>query len=265
MEHTSRESIAEAPVVLKTEQLSVVYGPTVALHEVDLELVGGQLVGVIGPNGAGKSSLLKGMLEMVPLRGRVLVNGQPLKRMRRRLAYVPQRSEVRWDFPVTVEDVVMMGRYALIGPVGFPGKRDRAVVADSLKMVEMTEFRRQQISQLSGGQQQRVFLARALAQQGQIILLDEPLTGVDTPSQGVIMDLLKQLRQEGKLIIMATHDLNTAARECDQLCFINHRLIAYGPPAKVFKPDILAETYGGKVFVMPDQTGANQTATMLIQ
>ncbi len=251
--------------LLKIEHLTVAYGSVVALQNVDMELAGHNLVGVIGPNGAGKSSLLKAILAMVPLRGKITIEGQPISQARERVAYVPQRSEVRWDFPVTVADVVMMGRYKRIGWVRFASKRDHQIVAESLEQVGMTEFRRRQISQLSGGQQQRVFVARALAQQADIMLLDEPLSGVDASSQEVIVGLLNQLRDAGKLIIMATHDLN-AAQECNYCCCLNHRLVAIGTPAQIFQPDILAQTYGGKVLTV--NTGsqlAGAATTMIVQ
>jgi iron/zinc/copper transport system ATP-binding protein len=242
--------VAAQPPLLKIENLSVAYGPVLALQNVSLTLPGSGFIGVIGPNGAGKSSLLKGLLGMVPTGGTVSIAGKSLAQARQRISYVPQRSEVRWDFPVTVEEVVMMGRYKHIGWIKFPGKEDRRIVAETLAQVGMTEFRHRQIGQLSGGQQQRVFVARALAQQGDIMLLDEPLTGVDTTSQEVIINLLERLRDQGKLIIMATHDLNATSRECDLVACINHRLVAFGPPSLVFKPEILAETYGGSVLTV---------------
>lgn len=264
MSKTGPVTTAPPPPLLKIEGLSVAYGPVLALHNVSLELPSSSLVGVIGPNGAGKSSLLKGILGMVPLSGKITIAGQSLAQARQRISYVPQRSAVRWDFPVTVEEVVMMGRYKRIGWVKFPGKVDRRIVADTLAQVGMYDLRKRQISQLSGGQQQRVFVARALAQQGDIMLLDEPLTGVDTTSQEVIMSLLERLRGEGKLIVMATHDLNTAARKCNYCCCINHRLIAFGTPEQIFKPEVLAETYGGNVLTV--NTGNSSAgATLIIQ
>jgi len=235
-----------------------------ALQNVNLELPGSGFVGLIGPNGAGKSSLLKGLLGMVPTGGRVFLAGNSLAQSRQRISYVPQRSEVKWDFPITVEEVVMMGRYRHIGWVRFPGKQDRRIVAETLEQVGMTEFRHRQIGQLSGGQQQRVFVARALAQQGDIMLLDEPLTGVDTTSQEVIINLLERLRDEGKLIIMATHDLNSAARECDLIGCINHRLVAFGSPSQVFRPEVLAETYGGSILTV-DVGNSSSGKTLIIQ
>ncbi|MBN9386565.1 MAG: metal ABC transporter ATP-binding protein [Chloroflexi bacterium] len=250
--------------LLKIENLSVAYGPVIALRNVNLELTANNLVGVIGPNGAGKSSLLKGILGMVPQSGKVSISGKSLDQARQRISYVPQRSEVHWDFPITVEEVVMMGRYRQIGWIKFPSKTDRRIVADTIEQVGMYDLRKRQIGQLSGGQQQRVFVARALAQQGDIILLDEPLSGVDTTSQEVIMQLLEKLRDEGKLIVMATHDLNTAARECSCCCCINHRLVAVGAPQQIFKPQVLAETYGGSVLTVNNGEISKDT-TLIIQ
>lgn len=259
------ERTRQTSALLKIEQLTVAYGPMIALRNVSFELDRGQLVGVIGPNGAGKSTLLKAILGMVNYSGKVTIQGQPAHQKRLSLAYVPQKEEVRWDFPVTVEDVVMMGRYRRIGWVKFASNPDRQIVNETLEQVGMRELRHRQISQLSGGQQQRVFVARALAQQGDIILLDEPLTGVDSTSQEVILQLLKRLRDEGKLIIMATHDLNAAAQECDVCCCINHQLIAAGPPRQVFKPDILAQTYGGKILTVNFGDNNSGPATLVVE
>ncbi len=256
---------ATSPPLLKIEQLTVAYGANIALRQVNMTLEGGNLVGVIGPNGAGKSTLLKAILGMVAYSGQITIEGQPVSRKRLSLAYVPQKEEVRWDFPVTVEDVVMMGRYRRIGWVRFASKRDRQVVDETLEQVGMTNFRHRQISQLSGGQQQRVFVARALAQEGDIILLDEPLTGVDSTSQEVIMTVLNRLREAGKLIIMATHDLNTAAQECNCCCCINHHLVAIGTPKQIFKADILAQTYGGNILTVNLGDDSNDTAALLIK
>ncbi len=235
-----------SPALLELTNLSVAYGRDVVLQGVNMKLRGSQLIGIIGPNGAGKSTLLKAILGIIPISGQVLIEGQSLKQARQRLAYVPQKEEVRWDFPVTVGDVVMMGRYKHIGWIARPGKHDHQIVKEALEQVEMLAYKDRQISQLSGGQQQRVFVARALAQQGDIIILDEPLTGVDTTSQEVLMNLLKLLQQQGKLILMATHDLNVAAEKCSQLALINRGLVALGTPKEVFKPELLAQTYGAR-------------------
>jgi ABC-type Mn2+/Zn2+ transport system ATPase subunit len=166
--------------------------------------------------------------------------------------YVPQREDVNWDFPVTVTDVVMMGRTARLGWLRFPGARDRHIVAEALGLVGMTAFARRQISELSGGQQQRVFLARALAQGGRLLLLDEPLNGVDAGTQEAIGELLRRERASGSTVLMATHDLELAAAWCDQLIMVNHAIIACGTPSEVLRPEVLRDTYGGHVLVVPE-------------
>lgn len=267
-EKNLENTAARQKPLLKIEKLSVAYGRTLALREVSLELGAGQLVGLIGPNGAGKSTLLKAILGILPHGGQVLVEGEALERARNKIAYVPQREEVRWDFPVRVWDVVMMGRYRRIGWVRFAGKTDKEAVGVALEEVGMYQLRDRQISQLSGGQQQRVFMARALAQAGDIILLDEPLNGVDVGSQEVILKLLTRLTHAGKLVIMATHDLDVASEMCDQLCCVNHGLVAFGPPKEVFRPEVLAHTYGGKVLTVGNSfagsNGSNPGATTMI-
>ena len=210
--------------------MTVSYDGPPVLARTDLEIGWGQLVGVIGPNGAGKSTLIKTILgTLQPSAGAVLVGGWPARSREARnlIGYVPQREVVNWDFPVTVADVVLMGRTARLGPLRFPGSADRQAVADALAQVGMTAFAGRQISQLSGGQQQRVFLARALAQGGRLLLLDEPLNGVDAGTQETIGALLRRLRDAGDTILLATHDLELAADWCDQLVLVqscHHRL-----------------------------------------
>jgi anchored repeat-type ABC transporter ATP-binding subunit len=246
------------PTLLELTNLTVAYGQNVVLRDVSLKLSGGQLVGIIGPNGAGKTTLLKTILGITTYRGQVQIEGKSLKQSRLKLAYVPQREEVRWDFPVTVGDVVMMGRYRRIGWVRNPGSHDHAVVDEVLRQVEMYDLKNRQISQLSGGQQQRVFVARALAQEGDIILLDEPLTGVDATSQEVVLNTLKRLKANGKLILMATHDLNAAAQECDRVACINRRLVAVDYPRNIFNAtsDVLSQTYGGRLVSLPGNSSS---------
>ncbi|HEX2915556.1 MAG TPA: metal ABC transporter ATP-binding protein [Chloroflexia bacterium] len=247
--------------LLEISHLTVAYGRNLILRDVNLNLPAGQLTGLIGPNGAGKSTLLKSILGMVAFSGEVKVGGSQVNRNRPALAYVPQKEEVRWDFPVSVADVVMMGRYRRIGWLRRPGKADHEAVEDALEKVRMADFKKRQISQLSGGQQQRVFVARALAQEGSVILLDEPLTGIDSTSQEVILNLLLDLRRRDKLILMATHDLHAAAELCDATALINRKLIAYGPSKEVFKPELLASTFGGKVITL---AGAGSATTIIL-
>ena len=249
--------VENAPAVLLRD-MTVGYDGTPVLAHANLEIDWGQMVGVIGPNGAGKSTLIKTILGVLrPSDGSVEVGGWPAgsREARNSTGYVPQREAVNWDFPVTVSDVVMMGRTPRLGWLRFPGSGDRHAVIQALALVSMSDYAHRQISQLSGGQQQRVFLARALAQGGKLLLLDEPLNGVDASTQEVIGDLLRRERASGSTILMATHDLELAAAWCDQLIMVNHAIIAYGPPEKVLRPDILRDTYGGHVLVVPNAGG----------
>jgi manganese/zinc/iron transport system ATP- binding protein len=228
--------------------LSVRYGDLLALEDVNVDIGWGTMVGVIGPNGAGKSTFLKAILDVVPHQAAdIRIAGLAQREGKKLIAYVPQREDVHWDFPVTVEDVALMGCYGRLGLLGRPGAKQRELAHWALAQVNMLDRRTTQISQLSGGQQQRVFLARALVQQGKIMILDEPLNGVDASTQETILHLLDEFRKKGGTVLMATHDLDTAARVCDDLCCINHTLVAFGPTREVFTPTILARTYGGKI------------------
>ena len=227
------------------------YGDGLVLQGVDLAIPPGTLVGVIGPNGSGKSTLLKAILGLAPVSsGTVLLDGRPVSEQRDRLAYVPQREAVDWSFPVSAEQVVMMGRYPRVGWLRLPGARDRAAVRDALGRVALANLGAAQIGALSGGQQQRVFLARALVQEASVLLLDEPMTGVDQMTEHLIVDLLTDLRDAGTTILHATHDLESASEVSDQLCFVNRRLVAYGPPAETFTPPILHATFGGELLIV---------------
>lgn len=251
-----------APAVCLRD-MTVGYDGKPVLSHTDLEIAWGQLVGVIGPNGAGKSTLIKTILGTLrPTAGTVEVGGWPSRSREARsfLGYVPQHETVKWDFPVTVRDVVMMGRTARLGWLRFPGPEDRQAVADALEQVDMIAFAERQISQLSGGQQQRVFLARALAQGGRLLLLDEPLNGVDAKTEESIGELLRRVRDDGGTALMATHDLELAASWCDGLIMVNHAIVAYGPPADVLRPDVLRDTYGGQLLVVPQANGGVESA-----
>ncbi|MDP9468242.1 MAG: metal ABC transporter ATP-binding protein [Chloroflexota bacterium] len=227
------------------------YGDGLVLQGVELAIPPGTLVGVIGPNGSGKSTLLKAILGLAPVSaGRTLLDGRPVSEQRDRLAYVPQREAVDWSFPVSAEQVVMMGRYPRIGWLRVPGTADRAAVRDALDRVALGELGQAQIGALSGGQQQRVFLARALVQEASVLLLDEPMTGVDQTTEQLIVNLLRELRDAGTTILHATHDLESAAEISDQLCFVNRRVVAFGPPAETFTPPILHATFGGELLIV---------------
>jgi manganese/zinc/iron transport system ATP- binding protein len=227
------------------------YGDGLVLHGVSLAVPPGTLVGVIGPNGSGKSTLLKAILGLAPLvTGTILLDGRPISAQRDRLAYVPQREAVDWSFPVNAEQVVMMGRYRHVGWLRMPGPADRRSVREALDRVALADLGHSQIGALSGGQQQRVFLARALVQEASVLLLDEPMTGVDQTTEQLIDNLLRELRDAGTTILHATHDLESAAELSDRLCFVNRRVVAFGPPAETFTPPILHATFGGQLLIV---------------
>ena len=241
--------------MIELHDVTVLYGSRPALESVTLAVAQGSQVAVVGPNGAGKSTLFKAMVGLLPLAaGQMLVGGQPFSEYRE-VAYVPQREEVDWRFPVTVADVVMMGRYGRLGLFHRPGPADRAAVAVALEEVGMAGYARTHVAALSGGQQQRVFLARALAQENDVLLLDEPFTGVDAATEATLFQVLDRLRAQGATVVVATHDLNKATSHFDQLLLIHHTLVAYGPPAEVFTPDILRRTFGQQVTIVPCAEG----------
>jgi ABC-type Mn2+/Zn2+ transport system ATPase subunit len=231
------------------------YGDRLAVEHVNLAIEAGTLLAVVGPNGAGKSTLLKiiaGLLK--PWAGRVEVFGHPAGMQARRVAYVPQAETVDWQFPVTVADVVMMGRYPALGPLRRPGSVDRRAVEAALDKVSMRDHAETQIGQLSGGQRRRVFLARALAAEPDLFLLDEPVTGVDVTTQEDLMDILEAEARRGKTVVATTHDLACAAHRFQTVAAINRTVIAHGPSSLVLDPDVLARTYGGHILIVGGQT-----------
>jgi len=230
------------------------YDHRAALETVDLAVEPGTLLAIVGPNGAGKSTLLKLMAGLLqPWEGQIEVLGEPPGRQARRIAYVPQAELVDWAFPVTVGDVVMMGRYPALGPLRRPGQEDRAAVSRALEQVGIAEHRSVQIGQLSGGQRRRVFLARALAADPDLYLLDEPVTGVDPTTQEELMDLLEAEARRGKTVIATTHDLACAAQRFQKVATVNRRIVAHGPASLVLDPNVLAATYGGHLLVLGGQ------------
>ncbi len=245
---------ATAPV-LELEGVTARYDGTPALENVSFRVRRGDQVAVVGPNGAGKSTLfniIAGILK--PQQGVVRIAGSgPSDHIC--IGYVPQRNRIDWRFPVNVEDVVMMGRIGKIGLLRRPSREDRQKVRDALAKVDMLSFAHRQIGELSGGQQQRVFLARALAQEAELLLLDEPLAGLDMPSQEAILRILSQMRADGITILVATHDLNQAAEKFDQMILLNRRVIAYGPPSEVLTTENLARAYGGQLHVLHTPDG----------
>jgi len=242
--------VRDVPAI-RVENLTVSYRGKPAIRNVSVVVAQGLRVGLIGPNGAGKSTLLRALVGLlVPDTGRVELFGLPVREARKLVAYVPQRSEVDWDYPVVAEEVVLMGRFPHVGWVRRPRAEDRRVAWECLRQVGMEALAHRQIGQLSGGQQQRVFLARALAQEARLLLLDEPFVGVDAATEEAIYGLLDRLREEGRTVVVATHDLSRAQTAFDRLLLLNQHVVAYGPPAEVFQPALLQRTYGGRLTLL---------------
>jgi manganese/zinc/iron transport system ATP- binding protein len=226
-------------------QLTVNYDKVPVLWDVSFAIESGRMAGIIGPNGAGKSTLLKAALGIVkPLGGKAVFFGLPLKKARKKVAYVPQRSSVDWDFPVTVLDVVIMGRYGELGYFRWLRGSDKQAALRALEMVGMIPFKDKQIGELSGGQQQRLFLARALVQEADLYLLDEPFAGIDLATEQAIIALLGDLKRSGKTIVMVHHDLNTVEAYFDDVAMLNTSLIAFGKTASVFHAENIRKTFG---------------------
>jgi manganese/zinc/iron transport system ATP- binding protein len=238
----------EKTSAVEVMDLTVAYSDKPVLWDVDLSVPQGVLMAVVGPNGAGKTTLIKAMLDLVPISaGRVLIAGRPYDELRRKVAYVPQRGSVDWDFPTTALDVVMMGRYGALGWIKRPGAREKQASMEALEKVGMAAFAHRQISQLSGGQQQRVFLARSLVQDADVYLMDEPFQGVDATTERAIVTLLQELRASGSTVIVVHHDLQTVAEYFDWVTLLNVRRIASGPTAEVFTEPNLRAAYGGRM------------------
>lgn len=230
---------------LQIDQLTVSYDKAPALWDVSLSVPAGELTAIVGPNGAGKSTLLKACLDLVPvLSGKVDILGEPLSACRQKVAYVPQRESVDWDFPITAFDLVLMGRYGKLGLFSRPRQADREAARSCLNQVGMLAYADRQISQLSGGQQQRIFLARALMQEADVLFLDEPMAGLDMASEKVIMDILLAMKKAGKSIFVVHHDLSTVKANFSWLILLNLRLVASGPVETTFKPDVIETAYG---------------------
>jgi len=245
---TSAQAGPDPASPLAVRGLTVSYGEKPALFSVDATFPAGAMSAIVGPNGAGKSTLLKASLGLIPaVSGQVTVFGQTLAAARDRIAYVPQRASVDWDFPTTVIDVVLMGRYRKLGLFRCVTRAECVLATEALSRVGMEGFASRQIGQLSGGQQQRVFLARALAQEADLYLLDEPFAGVDAATERAIIEVLKALQAEGKSVIAVHHDLSTVADYFDHVFLVNVRAMAEGPVATTFTPEALAQTYGGRL------------------
>ncbi|HUE98724.1 MAG TPA: metal ABC transporter ATP-binding protein [Anaerolineales bacterium] len=233
---------------IEVTDLTIAYKDKPVLWDVDMEVPSGILMAIIGPNGAGKTTMIKSILGLVkPAAGQVLVYGKSFADQRHLVGYVPQRGSVDWDFPTSVLDVVMMGRYGALGWLKRPGGSERAAALDALDKVGIKPLAERQISQLSGGQQQRVFLARALVQDAQLYFMDEPFQGVDATTERAIVTLLQELRSAGKTVVVVHHDLQTVPEYFDWVTMLNVRRIASGPVNEVFTEENLRHTYGGKV------------------
>jgi manganese/zinc/iron transport system ATP- binding protein len=230
---------------IEIDQLFVGYDRHTVLWDVSFSVPPGVMLCVLGPNGAGKSTLLKSVLGLIrPLSGKIDFFGEPLDKSRSRIAYVPQRESVDWDFPITALDVVLMGRYGRLGVLQTLRKADLEAAYNALDLVGMSAYAKQQIGELSGGQQQRLFLARALVQNPDLFLLDEPFAGIDLATEKILVDLLKKLSSQGKTIIVVHHDLPTVNEYFDWALLINMHLIACGPVSEVFHRENLLKTYG---------------------
>ncbi len=237
----------ESPV-LEIHDMTVSYDQSPVLWNVDLTLPAGKLIGILGPNGAGKSTLIKAIMELVtPSGGYVKLFDKTLEEVRSRISYVPQRESVDWNFPASVLEVVLMGTYGKLGLFKRPGKKEKELAISCLEKVGMQSFLNRQISELSGGQQQRVFIARALAQNADLYLMDEPFAGVDMATETAIFQLLQEMTAEGKTVIVVHHDIHSAMNYFDWIIMLNLHLVASGPKELVMTEELLRKTYGGKL------------------
>jgi manganese/zinc/iron transport system ATP- binding protein len=253
MKATPVEAQDDNAVPLEVHDLTVAYQKRPVLWGIDVAVPRGKLVGIVGPNGAGKSTLIKAAMGLLPASGGwVKIFGKPVREQLTRIGYVPQRESVDWDFPVSVMDVVLMGRYGRLGLFRRPKAADREVAKACLEKVKMLPFADRQIANLSGGQQQRVFLARALAQESDLYFMDEPFSGVDAATEAAIIDLLHELRDRGKTILVVHHDLPTARNVFDMLLLLNMRVVAFGNTEDVFTYELLQKTYGGRLTILSE-------------
>lgn len=240
-------------IAIEVHDLKVAYEKKTVLWGIDFEIPQGVICGIVGPNGAGKSTLMNACLGLVPkLSGWVRFFGEDFSGFRKKIAYVPQRDSVDFDFPISVFEVVLMGRYGHLGWIKRPGKLDKEIALDSLKKVGMEEFQDRHIADLSGGQKQRVFIARALAQEAEIFLLDEPFAGVDIATEKMIVDLLKKLAKKGKTVLVVHHDVYSVKEYFDWLVMLNVRLIGSGEVSQVFNRENLNQTYGGRLDILEE-------------
>lgn len=230
--------------MIKVEDLSISYYGNEAVKDISFSFGGKSLIGIIGPNGAGKSTMIKGILGLIKKdKGTISIDGASIDNKRKNIAYVPQKNDLDWDFPINVFDTVLMGTYPSLGLFKKPKEKEKQLAKESLERVRMGEYSRRQIGELSGGQQQRVFLARALAQKADIFFLDEPFVGIDADSEKQIINILKELKEEGKTIFVVNHDLSKVESYFDDLILINKSLIKAGSVKDVFTPEIMNKAY----------------------
>ena len=252
---TAAPATVAATPPIEVHNLTVAYGRRPVLWDIDFATPEGKLVALVGPNGAGTSTLIKAIMGLLPLSsGWVRIYGKPLEEQRKLMAYVPQRESVDWDFPTDALDVVLMGRFGKLPLLRRPGREDRRIALECLEKVGMAAFARRQISELSGGQQQRVFIARALAQDALIYLMDEPFAGVDAATEGAIITLLRDMKAKGKTVLVVHHDLQTVPDYFVWTMLLNLRMVAFGPTETVFTQERLHETYGGRLNLLTQVT-----------
>ncbi|MDD4574726.1 MAG: metal ABC transporter ATP-binding protein [Sphaerochaeta sp.] len=245
-------------LAIDAEDITIAYHEKPVIWDVDFQVPPGVMMAIVGPNGAGKSTLLKGILGLVKLTaGKVRIFGETYERQRKLVGYVPQRTGVDWDFPTTVLDVVLMGTYGRLGWIKRPGKTEIYQATEALEKVGMRDYSNRQISQLSGGQQQRVFLARALTQDAEIFLMDEPFQGVDAATERTIIAILKELKHAGKTVVAVHHDLQTVPEYFDWVTLLNVRRIAGGPVEEIFTNENLRKTYGGKLSFLEEKESSS--------
>lgn len=232
-------------IMLEVCNLAVRYRQTWAVRDLSFSLQPGQLTGLLGPNGAGKSTVLKALLGLLPTaNGTIRFNDRPLPTQLKRVAYIPQRTQIDWDYPITVQNVVMMGRVRATGWLRSPGRRSREIVREALTRVGMWDYRQRQIRQLSGGQQQRVFLARALAQQAELFFFDEPFSGIDKQTETILFEVFAELKAEGKTLLVVSHDLGDTLEHYDRILLLDRQLIAAGTQREVLTSENLQKAYG---------------------
>jgi len=255
-------SMNQSSSAIEVTDLTVAYQEKPVLWDIDMNVPPGVLMAIVGPNGAGKTTLIKAILGLVrSASGQMLIYGKPYRQQRHIVSYVPQRGSVDWDFPTTVKDVVMMGRYGALGWLRRPGQQEKKLASEAMEKVGILNLADRQISQLSGGQQQRVFLARALTQDAQVYLMDEPFQGVDATTERAIVLLLQQFREEGKTVVVVHHDLQTVSDYFDWVTLLNVRRIASGPVNTIFNESNLRQAYGGRIgFLKTEQEMSNPQA-----